>query len=127
MSYAIGRIIYGISPDSELAIKIDECELTELDGFTTYYSGSSRTTPMMVGAFIKSIDECNDVDLTGLLKELDECKFEYINEFKQARTSLLETLETVAEDYDLDKDIVKEIITWVKNTEPSFKIVWSTS
>ncbi len=127
MSYAIGRIIYGISPPSNIGQKIDENELGELEGITTYYSGSAPITPMMVGAFIKSVDECNDVDLTGLLSELDENKLEYSNEFKQQRQHYLEGLETVAEDYGIEESIVNEVIEWVKNTKPSFKIVWSTS
>lgn len=127
MSYTIGQIIYGISPELDLATKIEEYDISELDGFTTYYSGSAPVSPMMVGAFIKSIDECKDVDLTGLLAELDEHSLEYSNEFKQQRQTLLECLETHAEDYDIDETIVNEVIEWVKNDKPSFKIVWSTS
>lgn len=110
-----------------MAVKIENVELSELNGFTTYYSGSSPVSPMMVGSFIKSIDETKDVDLTGLLSELDECKLDHINEFKQQRKSLLEELEDAAEAYDIDETIVNEIIEWVNNTKPSFKIVWSTS
>lgn len=125
MGQAIGNIIYGISPDRDLAEKISIPELSELDGFTTYYSAHS--SPIMVGAFIKSINECNDVDLTGLLEEINTKNLEYYNEFKQQRTSLLRELETVAEDYGIEESIVNEVIEWINNTEPKFKIVWSTS
>ena len=127
MSYSIGNIIYGISPDMDTAKIIEEHDIQEFDGFTTYYSGKAPTSPMMIGSFIKSINECADVDLTSLLLELDENKLEHINEFKVVRRQLLDTLETIAEDYGIEESIVNEIIEWINNTEPSFKIVWSTS
>lgn len=108
MSYAIGRIIYGISPDRDLANKIDENELSELEGFRTFYSGHG--TPIMVGSLIRSIDECKDVDLTELLEEVNKNALPHMNEFKQQRKHLLEGLETVAEDYGISEEIVNEVI-----------------
>jgi len=66
MGYSIGNIVYGISPNIEMRELIDKHELVDFDGFTTYYSGHNPT-PIMIGSFIKSINECNDVDLTILL------------------------------------------------------------
>jgi len=126
MGYTILQIVYGISPDYDLNKTISNHEVQELDGFTTYYSGNGPT-PMMVGAYIKSINTTNDVDLTVLLDELEVNKLEYINEFKLQRNLVLASLEDATEGYGIVESVVNEVTDWVNDTEPSFKIIWSTS
>jgi hypothetical protein len=132
--YVIGEIVYGVDlnhPDFEeyfdLCYDLSNYRLLNDDGyvFATAYSGSAKTPPMWYGIHLANIDECDTVYIDT---DIVPPTIEQINGYALSLTTIKERYcfnDPNADQNEIDEfDKMLEIL---KNHEPRFMIIWSTS
>lgn len=131
MTYAIGYIVYGVSfNDAPLSLREDIEYLRDCDLATTQYSGSGEG-PIYIGETKGEIDECQDIELSELLKYKATDKDRAV--FEKQKKILLDLPvyipEKISREYEDEEPegVTQDFKDWLAKAEPTLFITWGSS